>query len=128
MIRIGRFPIRTLLGARPGLGTQARYEVPGDLRVEYVTHRWLTLGEWGCLLLSNGPKLAVESQTAVKKSYLWIEFNCSKAAELLRGDSVPLNTTFLEIRGTFVGSMAHLTRIDERWVNHKATIFGESSL
>ena len=30
-IRIGRFPVQILLGARPGLGIQPRYEVPGDL-------------------------------------------------------------------------------------------------
>ena len=53
-----RFPVRTPLGARSGLGTQPRYEAPGDLRVEYVKRKWLTSGEWGCLL-DNGPKLAV---------------------------------------------------------------------
>ena len=36
IVRIGRFPVQTPLGARPGLGTQPRYEVPGDLRVENV--------------------------------------------------------------------------------------------
>ena len=35
-IRIGRFPVQNTLGARPRLGTQARYEAVGDLRVEYV--------------------------------------------------------------------------------------------
>ena len=34
--RIGRFPVQTPLGARPGLGTQPRYEAPGDLRAENV--------------------------------------------------------------------------------------------
>ena len=35
-IRIGRFPVQTLLGAWPGLGTQPCYKVPGDHRVENV--------------------------------------------------------------------------------------------
>ena len=39
VIRIGRFPVQTPLGTRPGLGTQPRYEAPGDLRVEYVQTR-----------------------------------------------------------------------------------------
>ena len=38
-IRIGRFPVQNSLGARLGLGTQPRYEAPGDLRVEYVQKR-----------------------------------------------------------------------------------------
>ena len=46
------------VGGRTWLGTQLRYEAPGDLRVEIVTTQWLTSGEWGCLL-DNGPKLAV---------------------------------------------------------------------
>ena len=29
-----RVPVQTLLDARPGLGTQRRYEAAGDLRVE----------------------------------------------------------------------------------------------
>ena len=36
LLRIGRFPVQNPLGAQPGLGTQPRYEAPGDLRVEYV--------------------------------------------------------------------------------------------
>ena len=36
VVRIGRFPVQTPLGARPGLGAQPRYEAPGDLRVENV--------------------------------------------------------------------------------------------
>ena len=35
-VRIGRFPVQTLLSARPGLGTQPCYEAPDDLRVENV--------------------------------------------------------------------------------------------
>ena len=35
-IEIGRFPIQTPLGARPGLGSQPRYEAPGNLRVKIV--------------------------------------------------------------------------------------------
>ena len=35
-IEIGRSPVQTPLGARPGLATQPHYEVPGDLRVEIV--------------------------------------------------------------------------------------------
>ena len=30
------FPVQTPLGAWPDLGTQPRYEAPGDLRVKYV--------------------------------------------------------------------------------------------
>ena len=32
------------------------YEALGDPRVKYVKCKWLTSGEWGCLL-NNGPKL-----------------------------------------------------------------------
>ena len=46
------------LGAQSGLGTQPRYEAPGDLLVENVKMQWLTSDEWGCLL-ENGPKLVV---------------------------------------------------------------------
>ena len=38
-MRIGRFPNQIPLGARPGLGTQPRYEATGDLRVEKVENR-----------------------------------------------------------------------------------------
>ena len=34
--KIGRFPVQTPLRAWPGLGTQPRYEAPGDLRVKNV--------------------------------------------------------------------------------------------
>ena len=34
--KIGRFLVQTPLGAWPGLGTQSRYEAPGDLRVKNV--------------------------------------------------------------------------------------------
>ena len=35
VVRTGRLPVRrTPLGARPGLGTQPRYEAPRDPRVE----------------------------------------------------------------------------------------------
>ena len=33
-VTIGRFLVQSPLGARPGLGTQPRYEAPGDLRVK----------------------------------------------------------------------------------------------
>ena len=36
VIRIGRFPVHTPIVAQAGLGTQSRYEAPGDLRVELV--------------------------------------------------------------------------------------------
>ena len=36
VIRIGRFLVQTPLGARPGLGTQPRFEAPGDLRAKIV--------------------------------------------------------------------------------------------
>ena len=44
LVRIGRFPVQTLLGARPGLGTQPRYEAPGDLRVENVKNAVINIG------------------------------------------------------------------------------------
>ena len=31
-----RFPIQRRLSARPGLGTQSRYETPVEVRVEFV--------------------------------------------------------------------------------------------
>ena len=34
--KIGKFLVQTPLGAWPGLGTQLRYEAPGDLRVKNV--------------------------------------------------------------------------------------------
>ena len=34
VIRIGRFPVQTTIGTRPGLGTKSHYEAPGDPRVE----------------------------------------------------------------------------------------------
>ena len=58
VIRIGRFAVETALDARPGLGTQFRYEAPGDRRVEIVKTQWLT-SSWSSCLLENGPKLAV---------------------------------------------------------------------
>ena len=36
VIRIGRFLVQTPLGARPGLGTQPRFEAPADLRAKIV--------------------------------------------------------------------------------------------
>ena len=54
VIRIGRFLVQTPLGARPGLGTQPRYKIPGNHQVEYVKTLWLTLGKWG-YPLNNGP-------------------------------------------------------------------------
>ena len=36
VIRIGRFPVQTPLGTRPGLGTQLCGEAPGDLWIEIV--------------------------------------------------------------------------------------------
>ena len=40
-----KVPVRTTLGARPGLGTQPRYEAPGALLVEYVKRKGLTSDE-----------------------------------------------------------------------------------
>ena len=42
MIRIEGFPVQTPLGTRPDLGTQLRFEAPGDTRVEIVKTQWLT--------------------------------------------------------------------------------------
>ena len=36
VIRIGRFLVQTPLGTRPGLGTQPRYKIPCDIRIENV--------------------------------------------------------------------------------------------
>ena len=36
LIRIKRFLVQSLLGTWPGLGTQPRYNAPGDLWVETV--------------------------------------------------------------------------------------------
>ena len=36
VVRMGRFPVQTPLGAQLGLGTQPCYEAPGDLEVENV--------------------------------------------------------------------------------------------
>ena len=36
---IGSFPVRNPLGARPDLGTQPRYEAPGDLRMKHIQKR-----------------------------------------------------------------------------------------
>ena len=41
--RIGRFPVQTPIGARPGLGTQPCYGVPGGLGIENVKTQLLTL-------------------------------------------------------------------------------------
>ena len=57
-IRIGRFLVQTPLGARPGLGTQPRYEAPGDLWVEIVENAVIKI-RLVRLSLENGPKLAV---------------------------------------------------------------------
>ena len=44
VVRIGRFPVQTLLGTRPGLGIQPLYETTGDLCVENVKHRVINIG------------------------------------------------------------------------------------
>ena len=36
LIRIGRFPVQTLLSVWPGLGTQSGYEARGDLQLKIV--------------------------------------------------------------------------------------------
>ena len=43
-IRIRRFPVQTPLGTRLGLGTQPRYETPGDPRVEIVEDAVINIG------------------------------------------------------------------------------------
>ena len=68
MIRIGRFPVWTPLGAWPGLGTQPCYEAPGHLWVKYVKRKWLILGEW-CCLLDNGPKLTMGQPSSSLKKF-----------------------------------------------------------
>ena len=39
-----KVPSSNPLDARPGLGTQPRYEAPGDLRVEYVQNAVINIG------------------------------------------------------------------------------------
>ena len=39
VIRIGRVLVQTPLGARPGLGTQPRFEAPSNLKVENAKRR-----------------------------------------------------------------------------------------
>ena len=41
-----KVPASIPLGARPGLGTQRRYEGPGDHRIEYVKRKWLKSDEF----------------------------------------------------------------------------------
>ena len=53
-----KVPVQTQLGALLGLGVQPRYDAPGDHPAQYVKRKWVTSGEWGCLL-DNGPMLAV---------------------------------------------------------------------
>ena len=36
LIRIGRFPVQTLLGVWPGLGTESGYEARGELQLKIV--------------------------------------------------------------------------------------------
>ena len=40
-----KVPVQTPLGTWLGLGTQPRYEAPGDVRIENVKTQWLTLVE-----------------------------------------------------------------------------------
>ena len=47
-IRIEKFPVQTPLDTRLGLRTQPRYEIAGDILIEYVRTQWLTSGEWDC--------------------------------------------------------------------------------
>ena len=67
VIRIRKVPVQTPLGTPPGLGTQPRYEAPGDLQVENEKTKWLTSAEQGCLL-NNGWKLAMgQPNSSLKK-------------------------------------------------------------
>ena len=43
-MRIGRFPVHTPLGARPGLWTQRRFEAPGNPWVEIVENAVINIG------------------------------------------------------------------------------------
>ena len=44
VIRIGRFPVQTPLGAQLGLGTQPRYEAVCNLLVETVKNAVINIG------------------------------------------------------------------------------------
>ena len=41
---IGGFPVQTLLGASPGLGTQPCYKAPGNLQLKIVENTVLNIG------------------------------------------------------------------------------------
>ena len=43
-MRIGRFPVQIPLDARPGLGTQPRFEAPSDLWVKVVENAVVKIG------------------------------------------------------------------------------------
>ena len=58
VIRIRRFLVQNPLGAQFGLGTQPRYETPGE-----VYYQLLILGYWGCPL-KNDPKLTVHQSNS----------------------------------------------------------------
>ena len=53
-----RLSAQTPLGARPGSGTQSRYEALADPEAGYVKTPRLTSDKWGSSL-NNDPKLAV---------------------------------------------------------------------
>ena len=64
--RIGRFPVQTPIGARPGLGTQPCYGAPGGLGIENVKTQLLTLVQWDGPL-DNDQSLPWGSYIAVTK-------------------------------------------------------------
>ena len=73
-IRIGRFSVQTPLSARPGLGTQPRYEVPGDLRVELVENAVIKHRVSEAALSRMVQSFPRDSQIAVKKMKISGEF------------------------------------------------------
>ena len=63
----GQGAVQTPLGARPALGTQPRYEAPGDLRVEIVkTQRLTSVSD--AVTLRMAQSWPWGSQIAVKKN------------------------------------------------------------
>ena len=61
-IRVGTFPVQSLLCAWPDIGTQPCYKTPGNPRVKIAEKiaekQWLKSSEWGCSP-DNGPKMDV---------------------------------------------------------------------
>ena len=59
------------------------YKAAGDLQAEYVKCKWLTSGEWGCLL-DKGPKFAVgQPNSSLKNSSKMVAYVDNFTTEVL---------------------------------------------